>query len=783
MSLESLPESERAAWLKSRDQVAGFLVHIGQKIFQANEGSNALSVARRNPKRISFSAKENGQIDIRYDLPFDVSGLTEAWNVRAAMEHSPGLRFLSDRILPESVPNSRNTLLLSMRVPEPMDAASLSAVLKESLSEFCLKDIEVSVDGEIIPPVWDQWQPGSVRGNGRNYSIAMCNGIPVCRREVPEGTPDGEGVVWFATSMKSYFTPAHEESFERMAQSLSEIKAPSVSLGLGAIKTQEDDLSLEARLVSWGLTSMRDVTQEFLSGLSADDAQKFLSSVVSGESAYQPPDLHVLDRGLPESPLSDEMSLFIDMWGAAARQAAKAAGMETIRIGFCSGQSVWANAADNVPVLYIDPDNKNFSSKELLSEAIYMISGIRAENAAVRNETFDRARDVANLFAKADKDDDAYVALRKDLRSKMGQAAIVLREGIPDQSGRISGLSDRLLKWAWPEQDLSAPVPADDFCETATLHPLPEPEPVVAAVMQVAPIEQIEPEPEPGVQENAAGISEPEPEITVTDFDEPAPEDATIGRDTPSDDATIGRVEGDREATNGRTGLDDDATNGRHDAALEATNGRVSEPVEGNTRQEETLEKPQDFAIASPDEDWMSGAFFEGELGVPSDSVVPSEPVTEPSAVETTDKDLEEVTPKPVPVRVPKPRTLNVSRPRPVLRPVALNQETAPTASGSEGVKAEPAPVDDFIPDDFFAAPAQATEDTTQTAVNEQPVEPLEEIGLSFFDTNDLVGGFTQSAIEEKASHHDLEQTPAIRPVALKPVPLKPVRLDPGQMM
>lgn len=787
MSLENLPESERATWLEARDQVAGLIVHIGQKMFDANEGAKSGDSGKPGPRRIALTAKESGIIDIAYHLPYDASGLAEAWSARTAIESSTGLRFLSDRIAPGRGSSAQNVIAMTMTVPEPDDAESLSAVLKETLSEFCLKDIEVSIDGESIEPVWDGWERGMVRGNGHNYSIAMCNGIPVCRTEIAEDAPPESGVIWFTTSNKDAFTPASPHVLREMAASLSQIPAPTVSPGSGAIQTHGDSLSLEARLMSWGLSSMREVTSEWLSSLSPDDMTKFLSSVVSGETAYQLPDIHVLDRALPAGHLSEEMNAFIDMWGGAARQAAKAAGIESVRIGMCRGLSSWTRAADGAPVLYVDPDvAKNWTNQEMLSEAIYMMSGLREQEARALGQKFDRARDVSDMFAKADRDDDAYIALRKDLRSKMGQAAIVLRDGIPDEAAVVPGLSDRLLQWAWPEQEIAPQVPAGDVCEAATILPLPEPE----AVQEPVPIHAARPS--PVIESTPQDAIEPAVSIPQT-----PPTNATNGRTEATNgriETTIGRIEdapdSDENATNGHI----EATNGR----IETTNGRIEPSESTHQERRENTEEPQNTAEIPgadvPGDDWLSDDFFAPDESAASEPVSLAEgSVAEPIApeaetgqnenslnasdVQPDDSGVQRPAPRPA------PRPVTPKRPKPVrLSPAVVETpvETAPIQNQDEIIP-QSGQSDLLIGDDFFADGVEAAPEQ-----NPDPVGTgiTGDFDMSFFDTEGLLGDFSSEKIAERTSEPSPEasakiDTPQIRPV---PVRLTPKRLSPDQM-
>ncbi len=806
MSLENLPESARAAWFESRDQVAGFLVHIGQKMFIANEGAKSGDSIKPAPRRIAFSAKEGGVIDIAYHLPYDPSGLAEAWSARTAIESSTGLRFLSERIAPGRSSPSNNVIVMTMTVPEPDSAENLSAILKETLAEFCLKDIEVSVDGQVIPPVWDGWERGMTRGNGRNYSIAMCNGIPVCRTEAPEGAVPGSGVIWFTTSSKDAFTPAAKDTLRDMAASLLTITAPTVAPGSGAIRTEGDDLSLEARLMAWGLSSMREVTSEWLSSLSPEDTSSFLSSVVSGETAYRLPDIHVLDRAMPVGPLSDEMSVFIDMWGGAARQAAKAAGMNSVRIGMCHGLSSWTKAADGAPVLYVDPDKaKNWSSQEMLSEAIYMLSGLREQEELSHGHKFDRARAVSDMFARADRDDDAYIALRKDLRSKMGQAAIILRDGVPDAAGIVPGLSDRLLKWAWPDQEIQPEIAATDICDHASIVPLPTPEPVREPVVQHAP--RPAPEPEPTAPAPAEDATNGRLDATN------GRSDATNGRHPDESNATIGRMEESSEATNGR---------------VDATIGRAVDEVPDDDANVSVAENPQESANvedAAPHGEGLTDWTMDGF----SDDAVPDAPAPGLSPEEASDRSLagqgdvpdapEENQTRIRPVLPVVPMvdlpTLPTSRPRrnrPT--PVVQSAEVASTPGNPDVENAEAVQAAegvDLIDDFFFAGVGIEQVDVHAPIIGEEssivpvPVasgvdvhgsqdhspedalpasdapaptaapagDRLDEIDMTFFSTNDLLGDFTSEAIAKKAEEASAP-TPQARPV---PVRLSPVRL------
>lgn len=471
-------------------------------------------------------------IDIVYRNRFDTQEIDYRNTLQAS---SPDIRTGIQAMAPEirnvKDINSGDVVgILRLKFPEAMGMTSdkLGEWLRDSFSEI-RSDIKLTVNDDTIRTIKHPSLPvGTYHpcGNDQkclvvpieeNMNILYDKGIPLIQKE----TPPGKGHLIFIEETNRQGLIIEPDNYpilnnQRLLDTLDNLryKIP----GSGDVNVNFDTLSYSDNLKKFGLSSLKDVTPEFIQGLSPEDLATFSKKCLQEKLDYETPDIYVRDTfsmvqykqdlsggvDTRRTKLTPQLLSLVDTWSDACRKSIKASGLsDYVRIGIMDTDT---NAPpyhmtssemqeDGVPLMLIDANKAStMSSQEMLAEAVYETARLKNRLDGQKGLSPDTGRTIIEIFKKIPEND--YLKNREVIRKNMGGCLVALP--ISDAESTSERLSTSFLKWAWPE-----------ITET---HEIPEiPGSIVAEV-----------EPSIGIElEQALSLFEDMP------LDEPTPEEQT----------------------------------------------------------------------------------------------------------------------------------------------------------------------------------------------------------------------------------------------------------------
>lgn len=447
--------------LDVRDHLPGFLVAIAQ---------DNISVVDT-----VFFAEDNS-LNIVYPLTFSNFPV----DYRETLDNSsPVIKENFQSLQPEFAFYDEGYGVMSLRFPPEvgMTKDKLEDWLTTTLTTY-RTGLHISVNGNMIeqktPPIGDYMDCGNGQkciaiATDTDTNTIYSKGIPVAYK----AAPDGQGHLIFLEGEEIKGLDVNPDHYPiltdtRLLKTMDNLqyKIP----GSGDVHVDFDPLSRDSILQSYGLSSMQDVTPEFIQGLTPEQLDTFTRHCLRDEITYTTPDIHVRDTlsmvqkkqewtqavDTRRTSLKNEFMFIVDMWTDACRKAVKAAGLsETLRIGILdtdpqrpSSLTKGEMQSDDVPLLLIDVNRaRNMSSQEMLAEAVYTVSKIQGQIARQNDADYNEGRNLVEIFKKIPEND--YLSVRERLRPSFGGCLIAAPiTEIDTQGGR---LSRQFMAWNWPE--------------------------------------------------------------------------------------------------------------------------------------------------------------------------------------------------------------------------------------------------------------------------------------------------------------------------------------------